>query len=76
MLNIGEHVSVTYRTGQNEHGNFILETLEHCEVVECDGSILKVRTLQHIKGTDGGEIGTREYSFDVNSPEFVGATPE
>jgi len=40
-----------------------------------NGSILKVKAMEHLKGPRGGEVEILHFTFDINSPEFVGATP-
>ena len=75
MLVKGDHVSITYRNGKEDRGSYILETLGDCEVEAFNGSILKVKAMEHLKGPRGGEVEILHFTFDINSPEFVGATP-
>ncbi|MEN8614806.1 hypothetical protein ABFB09_05945 [Dehalogenimonas sp. THU2] len=76
MLKKGDRVSISYRAGKDARGNYILETLNDAEVEEYTGSILRVRTFDQVPGPHGDEVEIKHFTFDVNSPEFVGAMPE
>ena len=76
MLKKGDHVSISYRVGKDEKGNYILETLNDAEVEEYSGSMLRVRIIEPVKSPAGEEVETKHYTFDINSPDFVGAIPE
>ncbi|MGI2335619.1 MAG: hypothetical protein ACRKGH_03120 [Dehalogenimonas sp.] len=76
MLKKGDRISISYRTGKDTKGNYIIETLTDAEVEEYIGSVLRVRTFEQVPGPKGDEVEIKHFTFDVNSPEFVGALPE
>ncbi|ADJ26250.1 conserved hypothetical protein [Dehalogenimonas lykanthroporepellens BL-DC-9] len=76
MLKKGDRVSISFRTGKDTSGNYIIDTLPDAEVEEYTGSILRVRTFEQVPGPKGDEVEIKHFTFDVNSPEFVGAIHE
>ena len=76
MLKKGDRISISYRTGKDTKGNYLIDTLTDAEVEEYTGSILKVRIFEQVPGPQGDEVDIKHFVFDVNSPEFVGALPE
>lgn len=76
MLNKGDVVSVSYRSGYDKQGNPVMETYDKCIVEEINGSHVKVsyRVIgQAENGKDEVEVVTM--SFNVNSPDFISITP-
>ena len=76
MINKGDVVSVSYRSGYDKQGNPVMETYDKCIVEEINGSHIKVsyRVIgQAENGKDEVEVVTM--SFNVNSPDFISITP-
>jgi len=76
MLNKGDVVSVSYRSGYDKHGNPIMETYDKCIVEEINGSHIKV-SYRIVGQSDEGkeQVQVVTMSFNVNSPDFVSITP-
>jgi hypothetical protein len=77
MLNKGDVVSVSYRSGYDKQGNPIMETYDKCIVEEINGSHVKV-SYRIIGKSDEGkeEVEVITMSFNVNSPDFISITPQ
>jgi hypothetical protein len=77
MLNKGDVVSVSYRSGYDKQGNPIMETYDKCIVEEINGSHIKVSYRVVGQSDDGKEqVEIHTMSFNVNSPDFVSVTPQ
>ena len=77
MLNKGDVVSVSYRSGYDKQGNPVMETYDKCIVEEINGSHIKVSYRVIAQSADGKDlVEVHTMSFNVNSPDFVSVTPQ
>ena len=68
----GDIVSIKYRSGLDKSGKPAFKTLERAEVLSCDGNHLKVG-YRVVPNTVADGVDFVERSFDMSSPDFVGA---
>jgi hypothetical protein len=68
----GDIVEIKYQGGSDNNGKPIIKTLEGAEVLSCDGNHLKVG-YRVVPNSPTGEVDFIERSFDMSSPDFVGA---
>ncbi|XUW99758.1 MAG: hypothetical protein TUN42_07650 [Dehalogenimonas sp.] len=73
MFKKGDHLSIAFRTDKKVGAEYILGTLKDCEVIDQNGSILRVKAIDQKESCDGNRSNI--FMFDISSPKYVGAIP-
>jgi hypothetical protein len=68
----GDVVEIKYQSGKDKNGNPVIKTLDGAEVLSCEGNHLKVG-YRVVPNTAEDGVDFVERSFDMSSPDFVGA---